>query len=130
VLDPFEPDELTMLQRVFDQTCTVRGFQKQTPEAVEVAIAVPLDGGFGRLELAAIRVSASLIKPELDRANVSADMFQFNRCLRAAGAALRLCPEPTAPWKAPRLSRAEPSSSECVNGLSSPVNCMGGDGWG
>jgi hypothetical protein len=40
VLDPIEPDELSMLQRVFDQACKVRGIQKQTPEAVEVAILI------------------------------------------------------------------------------------------
>lgn len=37
MLDPVEPDELAMLQRVFDQACKVRAFRKQTPEAVEVA---------------------------------------------------------------------------------------------
>ncbi|MDR6820805.1 hypothetical protein J2X76_006005 [Neorhizobium sp. 2083] len=37
VLDPIEPEEMEMLQRVFDQVCNVRGFRKQTPEAVDVA---------------------------------------------------------------------------------------------
>ncbi|CAN7623854.1 hypothetical protein [Neorhizobium sp. LjRoot104] len=40
VLDPIEPDELATLQRVFDQACKVRGFQKHTPEAVEIAILI------------------------------------------------------------------------------------------
>ncbi len=37
VLDPVEPEEMEMLQRVFDQACNVRGFRKQTPEAVDLA---------------------------------------------------------------------------------------------
>lgn len=40
ILEPIEPEELDMLQRVFDNICEMRHFRKKTDEAVELAAMV------------------------------------------------------------------------------------------